>query len=200
MKNIKQLILIGSMAFANIMPPELTQTNLFYKGDPDVFRLRDACGNEVNVELDKDHSSGITRLARNNLPTIHVYVSKNHKEFRNRILKNKPVHKPAVSLASSELIALTKTIMSGSKRLKKYKDIKLQDVVEILSCVDQAIKIKSRQTDFDLNNQIKVDALLDSIGIDKVKDDLFADSESSSGSRNESSSKNRHGKPGYLTD
>nr|YP_010199503.1 hypothetical protein LK036_pgp004 [Gracilariopsis tenuifrons]UAD89361.1 hypothetical protein [Gracilariopsis tenuifrons] len=58
-----------------------------------------------------------------------------------------------MSLAESELIAITKHLISRSKMLRKYRDIKIQEVIELLSCVDKASKIENHQIPIDFKSQ-----------------------------------------------
>nr|UAD88337.1 hypothetical protein [Gracilaria tikvahiae] len=174
MKKMKEFLLASSIAIANILPIELPQTNLFYKGDPEIVRLRDACDNEVNVEISKDVKSGITMLKRGNLPTIYIYLSKDQKEFRKVVSKNRKTPRVrSVSLANNEIIALTKHLMNRSKMLKKYKDIKLQELIEFLSCVDKAAKIHTKQIPMEFANQEEVDKLMGKVA--RTKSKLFED-------------------------
>nr|AXR86337.1 hypothetical protein [Gracilaria vermiculophylla] len=199
MKKMQKFVLASFMSIANVFPLELPQTNFFYKGDPEIIRLRDAFDNEVNVEIAKDVRSGVTSLKRGSLPTIYVYISKNQKDFRKTISKGlrKPINKKAVSLADSELIALTKHLMARSKMLRKYKDMKLQEVIEILSCVDKAVKIKNDQIPIGFDTQEEIDKLLGQVT--RAKRKVFDESESKS-LENQSQNQNVEFENEYYTD
>nr|UAD85631.1 hypothetical protein [Gracilaria edulis] len=122
----------------------------------------------------KDIKSGRTQLKRGNLPTIYVYLSKDQKEFRKLISKNLKTSKvKSVSLADSEIIALTKHLINRSKMLKKYKDLKIQEVIELLSCIDKAAKIKTYQLNIDFDSQEEINKLMGKVA--RTKSRLFED-------------------------
>nr|YP_009346899.1 hypothetical protein [Gracilaria firma]APR74434.1 hypothetical protein [Gracilaria firma] len=139
------------------------------------------------------------------MPTIYVYLSKDQKDFRKTITRalEDSTKKQSVSLADSELIALTKHLLGKSKMLKKYKDVKIQEIIEILSCVDKAMKIKNNQIPIGFETQEQVDKLLGQVT--RVKGKVFDDATNSFYSeyqspKNRSQNYDKPFKNDYFTD